>query len=102
MRLIDANVLLDDAFERYCKDCGRRKGIKAGKWRVIYEIGEAPCRACSVDDMKCEIEDVPTIEAIPIEWIEEWFKKVVKYAYDGDDVAVPVMLNDWRRENETD
>lgn len=59
-RLIDADTFLDDVIERYCKDCDRRKEIKNGKWRIIYEIGEAPCRACSVDDMKCEIEDAST------------------------------------------
>ena len=66
MRLIDADVLFDDVIKRYCKDCYRRKGIKRGKWRIIYEIGEAPCRACSVDDMMSEVEEAPTIEAEPI------------------------------------
>lgn len=62
MRLIDADALMDDVMKRYCKDCDKRKGIKSGKWRIIYEIGDAPCRACSVDDMKAELEDAPTIE----------------------------------------
>ena len=26
MRLIDADALLDDVMERYCKDCNNRKG----------------------------------------------------------------------------
>lgn len=55
MRLIDADALLDEAMERYCEDCDKRKGIKSGKWRIIY-----------VDDMKCEIEDAPTIDAVPV------------------------------------
>lgn len=29
-------------------------------------IAEVPCRACSVDDMKCEIEDAPTVDAVPV------------------------------------
>lgn len=66
MRLIDADALYDDVMERYCKDCEKRKGIKRGKWRVIYEIGEAPCRACDVDDLKMELDEAPTIEAEPI------------------------------------
>lgn len=65
-RLIDADALEDDVMERYCKDCEKRKGMKRGKWRVIYEIGEAPCRACDVDDMKTELEEAPTIDADPI------------------------------------
>lgn len=62
MRPIDADSLMDDVMERYCKDCDKRKGIKSGKWKIVYEIGDAPCRACSVDDMKAELEDAPTIE----------------------------------------
>lgn len=71
MRLIDADALYDDVMERYCKDCEKRKGMKRGKWRVIYEIGEAPCRACDVDDMKTELEEAPTIDAEPRE-IGHW------------------------------
>lgn len=86
MRLIDADALCDDVMERYCKDCEKRNGIKRGKWRVIYEIGEAPCRACDVDDLKMELDEAPTIEAEPIrhgKWMDEaedwrhqieWFK----------------------------
>ena len=66
MRLIDADALMDDVMKRYCKDCDKRKGIKSGKRRIIYEIGDAPCRACSVDDMKAELENAPTIDAVPV------------------------------------
>lgn len=62
MRLIDADALIDEAIERYCENCDKRKGIKNGKWKIVYQIGDAPCRACAVDDMKCDIEDAPTIE----------------------------------------
>lgn len=80
MRLIDADALCDDVMERYCKDCEKRKGIKRGKWRVIYEIGEVPCRACDVDDMKMELDEAPTIEAEPTrhgKWIG---KPIVGYS----------------------
>lgn len=66
MRLIDADALCDDVMERYCKDCEKRKGMKRGKRRMIYEIGEAPCRACDVDDMKTELEEAPTIDAVEV------------------------------------
>ena len=62
MRLLDADSLIDDLVERYCKECNKRKGIKNGKYRIIYEIGEVPCRACKVDDIKAELEDAPTID----------------------------------------
>lgn len=66
MRLIDADARIDDLIERYCKDCDKRKGIKNGKRQIIYEIGEAPCRACEVDDVKAELEEAPTIDAVPV------------------------------------
>ena len=66
MRLIDADARIDDLMERCCKECDRRKGIKNGKRQFIYEIGEAPCRACEVDDVKAELEEAPTIAAVPV------------------------------------
>ena len=62
MRYIDADALIDDLTERYCKECNKRKGIKNGKYLFIYEIGEAPCRACEVDDVKAELEEAPTAD----------------------------------------
>ena len=70
MRPIDADALIDKSIELYCKDCDRRKGIKNGKWRIVYEIGDAPCRACGIDDMKDDIEDAPTIEPKRGKWIK--------------------------------
>ena len=64
MRLIDADALLDEVMDRYCEKCDKRKGIKNGKFRIIYEIGDAPCRACEIDDMKMELEDAPTIDTV--------------------------------------
>lgn len=71
MRLIDADELIDDLMERYCKECDKRKGIKNGKYRIIYEIGEAPCRACEVDDVKAELEDAPTAD-VPDRKVGRW------------------------------
>lgn len=66
MRLIDADARIDDLMERCCKECDKRKGMKNGKRQFIYEIGEAPCRACEVDDVKAELEEAPTIDAVPV------------------------------------
>ena len=66
MRLIDPDALIDDLMERYCKECDKRKGMKNGKRQFIYEIGEAPCRACEVDDVKAELEEAPTIDAVTV------------------------------------
>jgi len=64
MGLIDADALIGDVRDRYCKNCVKRKGIKNGKCRFIYEIGEAPCRACDVEDMIYELENAPTAESV--------------------------------------
>lgn len=61
MRLIDADALMDDVSKRYCEECEKRRGIKKGRQTIVYEIGDAPCRSCSVDDMKYELETAPTI-----------------------------------------
>lgn len=66
MRLIDADALIDEAIERYCKDCNKRKGVKNGKWKIVYNIGDAPCRACDTDDMIDDLENAPTIDAVPV------------------------------------
>ena len=66
MRPIDADARIDDLMERCCKECDKRKGMKNGKRQFIYEIGEAPCRACEVDDVKAELEEAPTIDAVPV------------------------------------
>lgn len=87
MRLIDADALIDDLIDRYCKDCGKRKGIKNGKYRIIYEIGDVPCRACEVDDVKVELEEAPTAsrwipvsERLPYIWDERY---LVSLAWGG-------------------
>lgn len=71
MRLIDADALIDDLTKRYCKECDKRKGIKNGKWQIIYEIGEVPCRACEVDDVKAELEEAPTVD-VPDKRVGKW------------------------------
>jgi hypothetical protein len=60
-RLIDADALESKIRKQYCEDCDRRKGIKNGKMQICYEIGGAPCRACSIDDMCAELDDATTV-----------------------------------------
>lgn len=66
MGLIDADALIHDITKFYCEDCEKRKGIKNGKLKFVYDIGDAPCRACGLDGLKDVIEDAPTIEAEPV------------------------------------
>ena len=69
MRLIDADATIKYLLEFRCKDCDRRKGMKNGKIRFCYEIGDAPCRACDIGDAIDYFldEDIsPTIDAVPV------------------------------------
>lgn len=69
MRLIDADATIKYLREFRCKDCDRRKGMKNGKIRFCYEIGDAPCRACDIGDMMDYFldEDIsPTIDEIQV------------------------------------
>ena len=69
MRLIDADETIKYLREWRCKDCDRRKGMKNGKIRFCYEIGDAPCRACDIGDTIDYFldEDIsPTIDAVPV------------------------------------
>ena len=65
-RLIDADEAIKAIYERHCMECVSRKGMKNGKVRVLYDIGDAPCRACLIDDMKTMIDDAPTVDAEPV------------------------------------
>ena len=69
MRLIDADATIKYLREFRCEDCDRRKGMKNGKMRFCYEIGEAPCRACDIGDTIDYFLDKdisPTIDAVPV------------------------------------
>ena len=69
MRLIDADATIKYLREFRCKDCDRRKGMKNGKIRFCYEIGDAPCRSCDIGDTIDYFLDEdfsPTIDAVPV------------------------------------
>lgn len=63
---IDRESLVTDMQKRFCEDCDRRKGEKNGRVRFVYDIGDAPCRACWVDDAIDEIENYPSADVQPI------------------------------------
>lgn len=102
-RLIDADALINDVTERYCKDCDRRKGIKNGVIKTLYEIGEAPCRACTLDDTIDKLENAPTVDAEPVVRCKDckWYKeskhselRPMRFCYRlKNDDGVPVGYN---------
>ena len=64
-RLIDADAFIAEQRHLYCENCARRKGMKNGKMKFVYDIGDAPCRACGYGDVLDDIDDAPTI--IPVD-----------------------------------
>ena len=60
-RMIDADALIDNIKTFSCIDCERRKGMKNGKLKFLYEIGDVPCRACDVADMIDTIDEAQTV-----------------------------------------
>lgn len=61
-KYIDADEFVKKKREWYCEQCQKRKGMKHGKLKFVYEIGGAPCRACDVDDVISDIEDFPAAD----------------------------------------
>lgn len=69
---IDRQAFIEEKRNLYCESCEKRKGMKNGKQQFVYEIGDAPCRACEVDDMFFEIEEFPPADVHPVKhgkWI---------------------------------
>jgi hypothetical protein len=59
---IDKEAFISRYRELHCKDCDHRKGMKNGKMRFVYGIGEAPCRACWIEDMIDCVDDWPAAD----------------------------------------
>ena len=59
---IDREAFEKDTRERFCKGCDRRRGMKNGKYRILYQIGEAPCRSCWIEDALDLLEFFPAAD----------------------------------------
>lgn len=98
MRLIDADATVQYLHRFRCADCDRRKGMKNGKVRFCYEIGDAPCRACDIGDTIEYFldEDIsPTIGAIPVEWLEEQIAEAPDSLWAS---LVKSVMDQWKKE----
>mgnify|MGYP003325606029 CR=1 FL=1 len=56
-----ADAFIAEQRHLYCENCERRKGMKNGKVKFVYDIGDAPCRACGYGDVLDDLEDAPTV-----------------------------------------
>lgn len=94
MRLIDADAAVKRLREVYCNDCDRRKGMKNGKQQFCYEIGDAPCRACGIEDAIEWFEEADEIDAIPVEWLMDKAKETEAQA--EPHFAFMYVLHEWQ------
>lgn len=60
-RLIDADTFIKNRTEISCENCDRRRGMKNGKLKFVYEIGGVPCRACDIGDMIDCVDDAEVV-----------------------------------------
>ena len=65
-RYIDADAFVAEKRSLYCKDCDMRMGV--------YEIGDAPCKSCGINDMLDALDDFPAADVAPVRhahWIDK-------------------------------
>lgn len=63
---IERDAFIAEQRHLYCENCERRKGMKNGKMKFVYAIGEAPCRACDIGDVLDDVEDYPAADVAPV------------------------------------
>ncbi len=80
---ISREAFLAEQRHLYCENCARRKGIKNGKMKFAYEIGDAPCRACGIGDVLDDVENFPAADVRPVVRAE--------FVRCGDGKSVPFM-----------
>ena len=70
---IERETFMHFLVKQHCENCDKRKGMKNGKECFVYDIGDAPCRSCGVDDALDYIEYFPSADVQPVKhgkWIE--------------------------------
>ena len=89
MRLIEA-----DAVYKILESCEIRKatiGNPLTDWEYGYN--------CGIERAESEIECAPTVEAIPVAWIEQ-YGKANWYDFGTQYNAITKMLEEWKRKEE--
>lgn len=99
MRLIDADATIKYLREFRCKDCDRRKGMKNGKIRFCYEIGDAPCRVCYIGDTIDYFLDEaisPTVDGVAVVRCKDCKNQDPDRFNDGSDCYVCRKGHGWK------
>lgn len=60
-KYIDRDAFLTQERAWYCKNCIRRTNSNG---KIVYEIGETPCRACYIEDILDDVENCPAADVV--------------------------------------
>ena len=60
---ISRESFIEQKRKLYCENCSRRKDSKG---KTVYEIGDAPCRACGIGDVIDDLNDFPAADVRPV------------------------------------
>ncbi len=74
-KYIDRDAFLEQQRAWYCKDCNMRKNSKG---KTVYEIREAPCRACDIGTMLDAVEDYPAADVVERKTLQEDTEELVE------------------------
>lgn len=94
MRLIDADKLSSDMYHNAFEIDTDMQKWESGCW-IRYKMFEN------------QLDNQPSVKAIPIEWIKKWVRSNCMYCYDYDYPTEPTdgyyeimhMIEDWGKEN---
>lgn len=67
---IRRETFIEQKRKMYCENCSRRKDSKG---KTVYEIGDAPCRACGIGDVLDDLDDFPAADVRPVrrgKWVD--------------------------------
>lgn len=60
---IERDAFLAEQRHLYCDNCAKRKNSKG---KLVYDIGDAPCRACGICNVLDAVEDAPAADVRPV------------------------------------
>ena len=77
---IDKDIFLSCEINQYCMNCERRKNSKG---KLVYAIGDAPCRACGIGDVLDDVEVFHAADVRPVVLCGDCIHFQPFRAYDG-------------------
>ena len=64
---------------------------------IVYITERCNGKTALIEAIRTNINEIPTVDAIPIEWIKEW---ATRYPELVSETTFAWMIEDWRKEQE--